>query len=291
MANEQNKQSLIVAWWNTSRNPPRQKRKHAVWSRVYSVVKKLCCDSDIVFLGEYLIEDRLRKLLDEINSRFRRYGIDKEMMIDGRVTEEICDDFRMACIFNRRMMVPGDVQDFRCYQDLFCEDAEGDDYYRVGIRFPFFMLSWGAAKIDFVASHWSQYSEMDSNEVKIEAACQLRRCLSADRYVIALGDYNLEPYGHALATLGATRSEQYAFDHEGLYNPFWRLLNDENGTLRATNKRMLKTYFPLFDQMMCNRTFVSEKFKCNPEICDKEYIKKLKRGEHYPIKLTLQKGE
>ena len=280
---------LTLAWWNTGLNPPRAKDKRKRGRLVYKTIEKLCSISDVIFLGEFLVRNQLLKIMLKINRDYAR-----QFQVYKVPDPKLDRAFRIACLYDASKLSECPTLKASSFLDLIMDindDDKPENYYRVGRRYPFLSSFFNKDVFNCFAVHWGSYAEVDSEEAKIMAACQLRRQLDPDAFTVCVGDFNQEPHGHALAALGTSRSKKFVEKYGGMYNPFWQNLCEDNGTLNYTNRRMLRTFMPVFDQIM-----VSRKILCGGgirmfhEVLGDDYFMP-KPGDHRPIKLVLSRSK
>lgn len=274
-----------IAWWNTSLHPPvlgGVKRVHTTESDVIDEVKRLMRKYGIIVLGEF---------------RDMQLGVDMAAMQSGWQYYDLC------CCKNRRHFNTGLLAKKSIVEPLKDDSVEAitkvseDDAvrkYRVGQRVMIEIMPIRAVLGLYIA-HWGMFTENNSIDRKCDAASRLlsRMALSKDCDLkLCMGDFNVEPYMKPMVyNLRGSRSREFVRRHGGLYNPFWRYLNESCGTLRFEEKETILYDRPLFDQILVGRDFakkrgvsfvpVIERF---PECADE--------GAHAPVglRISFRKG-
>lgn len=242
------KPKLRVAWWNTSLNPPVRRKKvntHLVMIDVYRVLKWLMKRYDLIFLGEFAawaVLDRCPGWKYRAFAGLPACGL----------------NMNLGVLYKTRKVHDIDVSDMESYDTLVStQRIQCRKKYRVGVKVRVGLKSLGAT-VDCYVLHWRNYAEANSDFVKDKAAailCGYVNLFTDSNVKICLGDFNVEPWASSLSVLCASRSKEYVKRYGGFYNPFWRFLNEDNGSFNYLEHQRLLASKLMFDQMLVHYSF------------------------------------
>lgn len=143
-------------------------------------------------------------------------------------------------------------------------------------------------ELDIYISHWNALHD-SKHKIKKVAARDLREKISrksANRYVVCMGDYNVEPYeAPVFEELETTRSMEFAVKKNCLFNLAWSGLGDNKGSIRIT-PRIYNSPMAMFDQAFVNKEIL-EDFEVTFEVLS--VFRKFNLGKHNPIVLKLKR--
>lgn len=244
--------SLSVAWWNTSISPYGNGKSDADENKVLQAILDLSWENDFVGLGEFDDES----LGEKIRTRLPRHKKFKSLHHESGKLK-----FKTALIYDSLQLEAVDIDETAA--NLVKVDAATiAGQYRVGQKVRFRIRSLNAL-VDVYLIHWSQKDEPMGDDRKGAAAARLNRdifgdeqCRLKDATAIVMGDFNSEPCSHVFVPLNVSRSSKYIKKKGGLYNPFWRRLHDENGTLNEGNCGDIRCDRVLFDSIMLTSNFL-----------------------------------
>ena len=96
-------------------------------------------------------------------------------------------------------------------------------------------------------------------------------------------------YEEPFAKLESSRSVKFAARNDGLYNPFWRFLGDDVGSISDKGNQSFLCDEPFFDGILVNRSFIAEegRVKLFPSVLNE--INPFKPGNHRPLQLIISK--
>ena len=253
MKGPQGQGSLSVAWWNTSVSPYGNGKSDVDRGRVLQTIFDLSDENDLVGLGEF--DDEC--LAETIRGQLPRYKKFKSLHHESGKLK-----FKTALIYDLRQVEPIDIDETQ--SNLVKADvATVSRQYRIGQKARFRLRSLDAL-VDVYLIHWSQKNEPRGDDKKYAAAARLNRdifgneqCRMKDATAIVMGDFNSEPCSRVFIPLNVSRSSQYVKREGGLYNPFWRRLHDEVGTLNEGNYDDIRCDKVLFDSIMVTSNFMS----------------------------------
>lgn len=280
--------SLSVAWWNTSLNPYGGDGCCNI-DCVLQTIRKLSNENDLIGLGE--IDDFF--LVRRIASFCpRKMKVMPLIYNIGRIS------FKTAIIYNSlRMKVDCNFGE-EDRNIVKTDSAEVSGQYRVCQRVRFNVNALHAV-LDIFIVHWNQKDAPYGDERKRAAAGKLNRLAFGDdqrrlkdAVAIVMGDFNVEPWSPALRALNVSRSSDFVKKHGGFFNPFWRQMHDEEGSLNCKNVDDIKSTRALFDFLLISSPFLSlDKFDCTERIYGTT-IYNPGKSEHSPVGITIswQKG-
>lgn len=178
------------------------------------------------------------------------------------------------------------------------DSAEVSGQYRVCQRVRL-NVSALYASLDVFLVHWNQKDAPYSDDRKRAAAGKLNRLAFGDdqrrlkdAVAIVMGDFNVEPWSPALRSLNVSRSSDFVKKHGGFFNPFWRQMHDEVGSLNCKNVDDIKSTRALFDFLLISSSFLSlDRFDCTERIYGTTTYNP-EKSEHSPVGITIswQKG-
>lgn len=244
--------SLSFAWWNTSINPYGNGKSDVDEDKVLQAISDLSDENDLVGLGEFNDEN----LEKQIRTRLPRHKRFKSLHHESGKLK-----FKTALIYDSRRLEPIDIDEMSA-NFVKVDVATIAGQYRVGqkVRFRIRCLD---ALVDVYLIHWNQKDEPLGDERKTAAAARLNRdifgneqCRIMEATAIVMGDFNSEPCSRVFIPLNVSRSSQYIKKKGGLYNPFWRRLHDEIGTLNEANCGDIRCDRVLFDSIMVTSNFL-----------------------------------
>lgn len=283
---------LRIAWWNTSLNPPVRKKKitiHTTSDEVATTLLWLMNKYDIIFLGEFSDDFVIANVLScKQTWNFIPLADSPEnginMNLGVLVRHSICDIEEHCDLeaVNSIVSVRREKKGIR---------------YRVGVRIRMLLKPINNI-FEFYVLHWRNYGEANSDFIKDSAALTLCNYvnLSADYPLkICLGDFNVEPWASALAKLSSSRSLSYIREYGGFYNPFWRFLTEEEGSLCYPDHVRLLAYNLMFDQILLYHGLLDYFDLDVKAVVERPKCLLAKRGSHFPIGVLIclnnKKGE
>lgn len=235
--------TVHIGWWNTSLSPP---IKHAVSRNLkkISLAREVIHDVivgagvDVFALGE-VAECDIRELLisDERSSKF------------GWEFDEVR---HLLLVYNRSHI---DARAVKTVKAVF----KGRDLH-AGIIVDFVIAG---RPLLIVVAHWP--SRVVGHHEGSRMACgttlqgYFRKVREEDRHapLVIIGDFNDEPFDYSLTTgLHGTRDRASARANEDLlYNPFWRLLGENQAGEPSGLARFAGSYYSTIDRSTCWYTF------------------------------------
>lgn len=245
--------SLSVAWWNTSISPYGNGASKSNKNNVLTTILDLATENDLVGLGEFADDT----MMHEIEMKLPLYKKLQSLYYkSGRI------EFKSAIIYDSAVLKMVEIDEDNANL-VKADSAAIYGQYRVGQKVRMELQALQAI-VDVYLVHWSQKDEPYGDARKQAAATRLNRdifgeekCRLKDAAAILMGNFNSEPCSCAFAPLNVSRSSQYVRQRGGLYNPFWRKLHDENGTLKELNANDVRCDVPLFDSIMVTSTFLN----------------------------------
>lgn len=239
--------NLRIAWWNTSLNPPVNKKKvrqHTTADEVAKTLLWLMRKYDIIFLGEFSDGSVISQVIPNNRSWSFKSLADSpqngiKMNLGVLVRKSGCNIEESA-----------DLEAFNSV--VSARRKKNSIRYRVGVRARILLKSVSRV-MEFYVLHWRNYGEANSDFIKDSAALTLCNYvnLSSDYPLkICLGDFNVEPWAPALAKLSSSRSLSYIKKYGGFYNPFWQFLIEDNGSLVYPEHIRLLANNLMFDQIL-----------------------------------------
>lgn len=269
---------LSFAWWNTSVSPYGGTSTHE-FSDIRGQLHSLLDSSDVIALGEFDKCASLRRSITAYNKTHpdRMFLVESMIESSGKCEQKTCVCYRESVV---------EILETKSFfKPLENEDAKN---YRVGQRATFRLKKFGEL-LDLYIIHWRESN--DKKLLDCSAAAQtilhyMNESSGAGRYVICLGDCNLEPFDSPIqAGLQSTRSRKYAKDNGILCNLSWGELGDGIGTLRMKPEEH-RTDFITVDQAFVNKYVLRDFFAEYSIVKD---IAISKNGEHYPIAVNLRR--
>lgn len=295
--------SLAIVWWNTSLcsyGRVKKGKTSKVYLETLKSIKKLLADNDLLILGEFTDEYGLRKYIAELNLRSVCEGSRvRYNMIDLNYSEtyknarnRTCKhEFHNVIIYKMNSLVyfPEAIKCMTC-------NKLGTKHYRVYQCVKFRSRSLCDKALEVFVVHWSMRDSIngeDEKRKKYDAAGKIRARMIDDEsscpYQIVVGDFNCEMYEEPFAKLESSRSVKYAARNNSLYNPFWRCVGDDVGSISDRGNLSLLCDEPFFDGILVNRGFVGEEgdFKLLPSVLND--VKPFRSGNHRPLQLIINK--
>ena len=280
--------TLSIVWWNTSLSPYGGNVSCNI-SSVLRTIKKLSKENDIIGLGE--IDDMA--LVKKIGAL-----CPKKMKVLPLIYQSGRISFKTVLIYNSlRMKVDRNFveEDINIVKT---DSAEVSGQYRVCQRVRFNVKAL-YAMLDIFLVHWNQKDAAYGDDKKRAAAGKLNRLAFGDdqrrlkdAVAIAMGDFNVEPWSSVFRALHVSRSSDYVKKNGGFFNPFWRQMHDDLGSLNCKNKDDIKSIKVLFDFLLISSPFLLLKsFNCAEKIYGpKTYSPG--ESEHSPvgIRISWRKG-
>ena len=254
--------SFSIAWWNTSLSPsarPRAKLKER--QAAFGIIRLMTQELgiDFIALGE-VSEDDLEFF--ESEGLENGYNIQSGVQDAGRAKFDTCFLYRKGKVNFRG---PFGVIESRGNQNL--KVAQQIELELLISRDIFHLF----------VSHWPSRVRPNStqrNQLGMSLRYSIKQAIdeSVDKrvpYIIALGDYNDEPFDLSLSEhLMATRDKELAarkrYKHL-LYNPFWKNMTDMNKS-NDESQYICGSYFykgdkitkwRTFDQIMFSHAFIN----------------------------------
>ena len=275
---------LVFKSWNTSLNPPKGKG-HALLCCVLKEINALLEGCDVLYLCEFDCNDQVVKLISMLQTSEcfdwnHIYG-KSLIVLNGKKGNAI---HKSALFYNP------DVFEKVKKPELFYEPVSGmnENNYRIGQLVTLAFVGT-RKRINFFCSHWPGHNEVDGGYKKADAASTIYNILRkkiVHEYVVCMGDYNSEPYETAFLNLGASRSKAYVLEHGRMYNPFWRCLAEDCGTLKYLETSCYKAYNLLYDQIIVNKQIL-EGYEVTATVLDID--RQLVNGEHWPVAVELMR--
>lgn len=296
---------ISIVWWNTSLDPYKRKRKEnkgKTCTETLQSIKKLLVNNDLLVLGEFTDSYGLGKYIAELNLKLSYEDFrERYNMIDLNYCEKYKDknninhmhEFHNAIIYKRSSFVhlPEEPKCMTC-------NLLGAKHYRVYQCVKFQALSFDNNVFQVFVVHWSMRDSKKGDAEKrdkYDAAMKIRERMKEDEhlypYQIVVGDFNCEMYEDPFAKLESSRSVEYAIRNGGLYNPFWRCVGNDVGSISDKGNQSFLCDEPFFDGILVNRNFVAKdgNIKLFPRVIDD--IKPFKQGNHRPLQLVIGKGK
>lgn len=281
--------SLSIAWWNTSISPYGGDGC-CNSDCVLQTIQKLSNENDLIGLGE--IDDM--SLVGRISSL-----CSKKMKVVPLIYNIGKISFKTAIIYNSFRMSVDSVFSEEDRNIVKTDSAEVAGQYRVCQRVRINIKSLRAS-MDLFLVHWNQKDSPYGDDKKRAAAGKLNRLAFGDdqrrlkdAVAIIMGDFNVEPWSPAFRALNVSRSSNFVRTYGGFFNPFWRQMHDEVGSLNCKNANDIRSEKVLFDYLLISSPFLSlHRFSCDEKIYGHDtYVPG--QSEHSPVGLTLtwRKGE
>lgn len=244
--------------------------------RVYRAIVDLCSTSDIVLLGETKVQEHNEclRMLGKVN-RSRRRGT--KMVV---VACDALKKYNMSVIHRASLR----FEDVMAVKSGIVGDSGGDG--RVALR-ALVKGPWNSGTFFLYAVHWPSLIYHGNMLLKEEAAWTIVKDLQVpgEGRAVCIGDFNAEPHQLPFFRMRASRSHNFTLKHGVFYNPFWRYLSEDHGTIRHTNKLEYQCFNPLIDQALVSKALLKDCEKTVAKIVDDIYDPDL--NEHKPIQLCL----
>jgi hypothetical protein len=216
--------NIVFAWWNTSLSPVRKAHTQSVRQKKIEAASNVIAalitqGSDFIALAE-VDDDDLRQLRQSLWKSGYRYDVFKGTEKVGKTR------FDLGCFYNPQKIV--------LLARTFLSEIENRNTLKLAVKVEILPYA-GKSPFSIFLSHWPSPLSGTFNKASyggrlrhhIEGA--LRWSPQAMSYVIAMGDFNHEPFDNEVSyRLSATRDRALAARHrEFLYNPFWRHLGEQ----------------------------------------------------------------
>lgn len=283
---------LSVAWWNTSLYSYAQKEEARMLpepfrEEVYAEIQRFYNCNDIIFLGEwpsakFNSHEGLQRIKDNLNGCYRYESLFhkvRSLEFHNAVLYR-CDKFELVDESNADRSITQ-------YRNI-----PRNHHYRVAQRVRFRAVDDKTKGFEFFVVHWSKRNsskgEMEESNKSGSADEILARVSNSDLdypYKMVLGDFNKEPYELPLRKLNETRSRNYAVGHGALYNPFWKLMHEENGTICSPDNMNLNCDKPFFDFCLLNEEICKSFDVFKPELI--KLGMEHRNNEHRPVRITM----
>lgn len=298
---------LSVVWWNTGMRALRKELEGTEPSHTaqinklerkllerQGVVRRLIRESDILILGEYINEFGLTGDVARINFEASKskcnscyscvdlyYEASGKMIFDNYV---VYNKNKLYCvpqsIIERTVSNVGTRRKERRYKAYQC------------VKFD--CVRFTNKSLDVFVVHWNMRDGFGGNEkraAKLKAAELLAKKIEpagGRPFKIVAGDFNNEPYEESLMWLESSRSRDYVSTAGGLYNPFWKYLNEEARTIYSPKNHEFMANGAIFDGILVNRAFVerSDQWRITPSILEARFVMDV--HDHNPVKLVLE---
>ena len=284
--------NLSIAWWNTSlySYAPKESVRNLAepfCDEVYAEMQKLYFANDILFLGEWP-KDGFMRVEDSLNANV---GLDGCYRLENLYYKSGSLEFHNAVIFRRDKFEL--VEESNADRSITkYRNIPLKRQYRVAQRVRFRAVEDMTKGFEFYIVHWSKRNsskgELEENNKLGSADEILARVSNHDidfPYKMVLGDFNKEPYESTLRKMNETRSRDYAIGHSALYNPFWKLMHEENGTISSPDDEIFHCNKPFFDFCLLNGELCKSFDSFKPEIITLGM--KHRSNEHRPVKITI----
>lgn len=211
-----------VIWWNTSMSPPvkNKNRKRKDPKNYIAVVSQLLRDGvHVLGLGEVDALD-LIELKDVLATKaFQDYELVELTQHEERLQH-------LALVFDKRYFARDGNEEY------VTSPKRKVVYFRAGVRVP--LKAHTGEIFNVYLSHWQCRRTYSTSAARRGLGEQLRGSIESvfgideDAHIIAMGDYNDEPYSESMVYgLQSGRDKHHFFDVKDkqiLYNPFWRAM-------------------------------------------------------------------
>jgi len=161
---------------------------------------------------------------------------------------------------------------------------------RIGL-FCCFEHIFGKIPMDIYLIHFNQHSEERSDDRKLKAVETINnhiRLHATATMKLLIGDWNCEPFELPLRNLEAWRAVSAQSSFSGWYNPFWKYLHDECGTIVDKKEHRHGTCYPVFDQIVINQRAIQEYHLGISSVIEMDLVSEID-GHHRPIGLCLNR--
>lgn len=294
---------VSIAWWNTSLDSYKSKKETQTGktcAETLKSIKKLLANNDLLVLGEFTDGYGLSKYIAELNLKLaNKNSRERYDMINLNYCEEYVDknnkrrthEFHNAIIYKMSSFVylPEEATHMTC-------NMLGSKHYRVyqcvKFRVPLFYNNM----LEVFVVHWSMRDSKKGDAEKrdkYDAAVKVRERMRQDEcrcpYQIVVGDFNCEMYEDPFAKLESSRSIEYIIRNGGLYNPFWRCVGNDVGSISDKGNQSFLCDEPFFDGILVSKSFVVKDGNVNLSPCVLDDIKPFNAGNHRPLQLVISK--
>jgi hypothetical protein len=255
---------LSFAWWNTGLCPPRKPVTHTPeqLDRAQAVVRQLVeAESvDLLALGEVAAEqaERIHAVCCSRESR--------RLVVDARPEEG--GHRNLAVLYNGlKLQLHGGPRALY--------DSQGGSRLHVGMHLLFSISAFPVPLHVFVV-HWPSRMRPDSGVLRpmLGRTLQSRidelvRSEQRPPHVLVLGDFNDEPFNDSMSTalLGSRDRNLVRKRPRHLYNPFWRLLGEQQGLEEESDGRLgagthyyrgtVSTHWHTYDQFLVSAALLA----------------------------------
>lgn len=265
-------------WWNTGLNPPRGETKVQNVQLVYNGIVQLLKAADILILGETSLGyPPMSVLLHQIRVFNQSLHVHRRFSVQ----------FQKANEKSGIIIVHRDVYQLED-PALLCSSVSdsSQENSRVALRTVVHDKRTGGA-FGLYAVHWPSLLYHGNMYHKEEAARTILEDVRVLRNyeAVCIGDFNAEPHQSPFFRIRCSRSLEFVKSWANFYNPFWKYLQNEAGSIRYDNKIELQCPYPLVDHAFVSRKLALRCVAIEAEIFRDVYT--LNKSEHYPICLTL----
>jgi hypothetical protein len=206
-----------LAWWNTSLAPRGVSRGNAGRYATAARVLHSLFDTeaiDLLAVGETTPADLAACIAasGKLGAR-QRWRTPRPQPRGSRATS-------VGVIYNPRRLI--------VVEDELITDSSGRKTVTTGWRLVL-QTHDGEDALNAVIVHWPSHVREDAGIDRRDLAGSLRRAFRNDRDVVFLGDFNDEPFSQSISeSLRAYRDRELVRHHkDAYYNPFWRLLGEQ----------------------------------------------------------------
>lgn len=275
---------LRVAWWNTILNPPVRKQNVKLHTTADEVAKSLLWlmrRYDIVFLGEFSDVS----VISQVTQNHRTWSFNS--LADS---PQNGIKMNLGVLARNRVCRIEECIDLEAFNSVISARRKKKSIrYRVGVRIRIYLKSIMRV-MEFYVLHWRNYGEVNSEFIKDSAAltlCNYVNLSSNYPLKICLGDFNVEPWASPLAKLSSSRSMSYIKQYGGFYNPFWRFLTEDNGSLVYPEHIRLLANNLMFDQILLYHG-LWDYFNANVNaVIERPKCLHVENGSHFPIGVSV----
>jgi len=293
--------NFSIIWWNTSISPPLnpnsvkpKKNKPSKDDKIYNCIKiidKLIdADYDFICLGEVAEQD-VRCFEKHLLALQSNYTVINGAIKSGRLYFDTCVICKKIYQYEKTFK----------FREITYND--GGQNVRVGQRFEFNCLITKAEIVLYI-SHWPAERNSDSlnyNAIAQDLRNTLQPDLDADKLVILLGDYNIEPSNISIVKFLQTTREKKLIQKrkDFIYNPFWKYLSASQVQNLYEFDHQCTYFFKapgkfnnnhIIDHIMFSRNFFKKPWKFdddNIQIIDLNIIVGLNVSDHMAVSATI----
>lgn len=266
-----------IVWWNTGCNPYGGDKVKPI-TEYTNVLGMLLSNYDCIFLGECYQPGGVQALARRV-----RHQTNKVLCFVNMYDRSGDIEHKNCVIYDKNVVISCN----RKPESFYKTGSNIVENCRTG-QLMHIKPKCSRQKLDIYISHWNAL--YDSNQKRRRVAAQdLREKInrkSASRYVVCMGDYNVEPYeAPVLDELESTRSMEFAVKRNCLFNLAWSGLSNNKGSIRI-NPRIYNSPMAMFDQAFVNKEIIRD-FEVTFEVL--RVFEKLNCGKHNPIVLKLKR--